>query len=121
MSDIVSFIIYLFVLQLGWPARKWYYRSMYLNSNHWKKFSRRMCREHKQLTKKVDGRYACPVRGCDKTNLTIHHKRGGYDLWFEREKHVVPLCWGHHLVVENGQDVELRSGEVIEGYKKWRT
>lgn len=110
MLDIIAFMIYLVCLALGWPARKWYYRNIYRNTSHWRSFSRKVRSEYKD----------CPVRGCKKTNLTLHHKRNGYRLWFERRSDVVPLCWGHHLQVENGDPVTLENGDVVEGYKKWR-
>lgn len=108
LNDILLFLVYLVMYPFGWKARRWFYRSLYLSTRHWKGLSRRIRSKHT----------SCPVRGCTRTNLTVHHTR--YNLWFEREKDLVALCWGHHMQVENGDDVTLKSGKIVKGYRKWK-
>lgn len=108
LDILVYFPLYLICSFLGWKARRWYYRALYGSTSHWRRVSRRI---RSQYT-------SCPVRGCTRTKLTVHHMR--YQLWFERERDLVALCWGHHLQVENGDDVKLKDGKIVKGYRKWK-
>lgn len=108
-STILVFQVMLISDLLRLPLKRIFYRYVYMNSPHWKNFSRKA---------KDRAGWTCQVRDCSqKTRLQTHHKTYK-NLWREKPEDVVVLCYGHHLSVEQGRSLRLKDGSVLPGFRK---
>lgn len=111
---------------LYYALRRWFYRNVYLRSDHWQTFRLKALKavnwECQHAECKVVGWghivqrsrwYDLPIKG----KLQVHHKHYR-SLWRESIKDVVVLCGYHHAQVELGYEIPLKNGAILPGYKK---
>ena len=91
--------------------RRYWYRVVYLRSDHWQRFRERALKYYTPI---------CQVKGCSvKWPLQLHHLHYR-NIGREHVKDVRPLCGNHHEMIESGISLRMKDGDLLPGYRKKR-